>query len=290
MNRFISMAVVATLAGCGPGGDEGDGANTTDSQRASIASMGYASWGTPGNTGSPLDLGPDNDRTCFLQGVTGDLQGAQYGTPGSARVFQNNGRWWLQTKAGNGSGVMGHATCIPTTTGRKYLSWPGNTGSGTSYTENKRWLPQDGVSAITQCFLTEVSATVGFASTDSFVALQRETIWWGGTGFETWTIRGYMLRQQDNSAGGTAKAVCLELWNTIGDYSWQSSSSSSGAITGALAPTSTHTCSITKLVGNFASDPQGWDDGVRLFIDNGNWKAFSSTGKRIEGSCYGYVF
>lgn len=289
MNRLMSMAVVAALSGCGVGVDEGEVSNTLGSTREAIASMGYASWGTPGNTGSPLDLGPDTDRTCFLQGVTGELQGAQYGTPASVRVFQNAGRWWLQTKAGNGSGVMGHATCIPTTNRRQYLSWSGNTGSGTAYSVNKRWLPQDAVTGITECFLTEVSATVGFSSPDSFVTLNKERIWWGGVGFDTWTLSGNMMRQQDNSAGGHAKAVCVDLWNTIDDYSWQSASGSSGITSAAIAPTSTHTCSITKLVGNFASNPQGWNDGVKLFIENGNWKVFSSTGKRIEGSCYGYI-
>lgn len=230
----------------------------------------------------PIDLGPSSDRTCFLQGITGEFAGAQFGTPAQARVFVSNGRWLFQTSAGNGSGVKGFATCIPVTTNRRFLGWPGNTSDG----ENKRFLSKDSMTSVTQCFLTEVAATTGFQSFNAGVSLRGEMIAMQGTTFGTWTLGGHLVLQQDGSAGGRATAVCLDLFGTVSPYSHESPEGSSGTEV-TLAPLADEVCSVQRLVGHFAGDVFGINDGAKLFREDGNWKAFSSFGKRIRGNCYG---
>jgi len=118
MNDAIRLALLATAAmttaACAVDGTERASADErTVSTSAAISTLGYAWWGTPGNNGAAHDLGSDADRTCFLQGVTGSLKGAFFGDIARVEVVQRDGRWWLQTKAGTGTGaIAGHAAGV----------------------------------------------------------------------------------------------------------------------------------------------------------------------------------
>jgi hypothetical protein len=282
MKRILWMAVAVLTGGCELDMSDVD-AETTEAavQHEALVTNGYASW----SSSTPLSLGSDSDRTCFLQGVTGELKAERDGPRAGAQVYRSGGKWWLKTAKGSGSGVMGHATCVPYVVGRKFLSWAGNTGNGSHYSENKNWLGQASVTALTKCFLTEIEVTTGFESSASFVKLQREHIYWNGSDWDSWTIGGNLTREPDNDAGGRAEAVCLEVINDTGYYSW--TSGGNGATSSGFAPTSTHACGITQLTGKFASDAFGGiNDGVRIFPQDGQWRAFASGGKRISGECY----
>ena len=262
---------------------DGDFAVDEDLDPVEIGAWGYWSWGTPGNLGVPLDLGPDNDRTCFLQGVSGQIRAPQWTAPASqsrVRVYRQGGRWWLQTLAGDGAGAMGHATCIPVTTNRRSFSWGGNTGNGFGASENKNWITAN---ANTQCFLTEVRGNVGWGSPSSFTRLARETLWLNGTPTSTWTLGGNLLKQQDNSSGGGSAAVCVDIAQNTSAYSWQSFAA--GGQTATLTGQSNVTCSVLQVSGNFAHNSLGWNDGARVFPEGGSWKVFSSNGKGIKGAC-----
>src|SRR5262245_54935998 len=72
---------------------------------------GGAKWGTPGNNGQDLKLGPTDSQTCFLSGVSGSLVGNPHVSgqpnsllPASAEVFMSNGFWFVRTRAGVGPG------------------------------------------------------------------------------------------------------------------------------------------------------------------------------------------
>lgn len=245
-----------------------------------ISGSGYWSWGTSGNYGAPLDLGTSTSRTCFLQGVTGELNGQWQGARAESRVYMSGGRWWLRTRAGIGSGVMGHATCINTSANRRFLVWTGDNAEG----PHNRWLKKNQVNADTQCFLSEVHGTDGWKSSSSFVRVRRQTIYGDGAPYSSWVIGGNLLWEQDNTAGGGATAVCVDVpQQNIGSYSWQSYQSA-GA-TAYVTPEAGGVCGIQILSGNFGYAPLGWWSGVRLFPSNSWWRVFSAGGKRIAGEC-----
>lgn len=262
-----------------------------DADPSEISAMGYASWGTPGNNGAPLDLGPSHDRTCFLQGVTGELESAWQTPAARVSVYEKNGRWWLETKAGyptfygeGGSGVMGHATCIPVTNNRRFISWAGNTkdSSNTLYS----WVEDTGS---TKCFLTSVSGTVGWASPNSYVRVKKQTIYGFGDPFPGWLLHGHLLTEQDGTSGGSAAAVCVDMvLQSASEYSWQSAPTSSGSSTLVEKQAGT-TCGVEVLGGNFAANPGGWSDGARILPAWDWWLAYSSLGKTIGGRCYSNI-
>lgn len=237
-----------------------------------IGAQGYASWGTPGNNGAPLDLGLSDGRTCFLQGVSGQLrapQWAPFATQASVSVFQKDGHWWLRTKAGDGAGAMGQATCIPTDTNQRTFSWQGNSFNS----QNAKSIA---AGLFTRCFLTSVSGTTGWGSPNSHTRLWKQ----GGN----WWLGGNLIKHQDGTSGGGSAAVCVDIWQTSGTYSWQAGNNHPGA-TATLTTQADVVCSIHQLIGNFAHDSTGWLDGARLFPQFGFWKAFSSNGKGIRGEC-----
>ncbi len=241
-----------------------------------IAAQGYASWGTPGNNGAPLDLGPSNGRTCFLQGVSGQLRAPQWAASNAqarVSVYKSGGHWWLETQAGDGSGAMGYATCIPTDYNQRSFSWLGNTGNGAFADQNARSIS---AGPFTRCFLTSVWGTTGWGSASSYTKLWEQ----GGR----WWLGGNLIKQQDSTSGGGSAAVCVDIWQTSSDYGWQTSNNNSGAVA-QLTPEDDAVCSVHRLVGNFAHDSTGWSDGARLFPQTGWWKVFSSNGKGIFGEC-----
>src|SRR5262245_55252927 len=182
-----------------------EGALGTTNQE--IAAMRYwsVSSGSTGGNWADVDLGPDYDRTCFLQGITGQLLGDHYdplGGSASVSVFQSNGRWRLMADGGTGANeITGYATCIAATSNRRSLYWFDDISDG--HIERN---PN------TQCFLTEVSATVGFTSPNAFVHLYRDGNWWTLTG----NLAGW-------GHAGSARAVCVDLTQTVNGFQLVSS-------------------------------------------------------------------
>ncbi len=246
-----------------------------------IGAVSVWSWGTPGNSGADLDMGSTSGRTCFLTGVTGDLEGKWKGPSAGVWVFKSGGRWKLRTRAGVGTGVMGHAACIPTDFNQVSLVWPGNSENS----NNKKVYPLSGPrSGFTQCFLTSVTGTDGWKSPNSWAGLKKENIWENGAMTPKWTLSGNLLWEQDNTAGGGASAVCVDIWQTLTNWSWVPSSGSP-PVTGNLGSTTNRVCSIHRLKGNLAAAPGGWLDGLRMFISGGNWQVISQSGKAGWGEC-----
>lgn len=246
-----------------------------------IGAVSVWSWGTPGNSGPDLDMGTTSGRTCFLIGVTGDLEGQWKGALAGVWVLKSGNRWKLRTRAGVGTGVMGHAACIPTDFNQVSLSWPGNSENS----NNKKIYPQSGPrSGFTQCFLTSVTGTDGWKASSSWAGLKKENIWENGAMTPKWTLSGSLLWEQDNTAGGSASAVCVDIWQSLTGWSWVPWSGSP-PVTGNLGTTTNRVCSIHRLKGNLAAAPDGWLDGLRMFISGGNWNVISQSGKSGWGEC-----
>ena len=250
-----------------------------------IGADGYWSWGTPGNNGAPLDLGPSAGRTCFLIGVSGQLrapQGADSATRAEVSVSQSGGHWWLKTQAGDGSGAMGHATCIPWASNQVEFSWGGNTGGGVYANENATSVPRG---PFTHCFLTGVWGTVGWGGAATHAHLREGEL----NSAPVWWLGGNLIKTQTYESGGGASAVCVDLFQQVGTYGWQTSNNHPGS-TGWVTPESNRVCAAHKIVGNFAHDSTGWTDGAWLFPESGWWKVFSKNGKGIFGECYNKPF
>lgn len=279
MNIRHVLVLCTLTSGCAGETIVSDTLEPTGTTRAAIRSMSYFSWGTGGNDGPALDLGPSTDRTCFLQGITGELDGREdsFSFRARASVLVRNARWVLETRAGRGSGVMGHATCIPTVNQRRSFTWTGNTVRNSQDEENEAVLASSG--PLTQCFLTEVTATTGFRGVVANVRLDRSST------SDPWTLGGFLVPELDGDAGGTATAVCVDIlevvktWKHTGPYP-------SGGNSGFLYDIADTTCGVGYLRGEFASSPTAWTEGARLFEQFDNWRAFASSGRTIGGHCY----
>lgn len=255
-----------------------------------VSAQGYWSWGTSGNNGVRYYLGSAANRTCFLQGVTGELQSAPGLTSAGAyvRIDQSLNQWYIETDAGvaeswgdGGSGVMAHVSCIGSTANREFIHWPGNSSSGsnTLYANAPR-------NANTRCFLSAVWGTVGWSSPNSWAGLRKAT---GVNGGDIWQLEGNLLKEQDGSSGGGAEAYCVDISNQIvSPYSW----SAPVVVGGELLTSSTYatTCAVQRLGGNLASNPYGWWDGVRVYPRSSSggdqWWLEGFASKHIGGECY----
>src|SRR5688572_27131227 len=103
--RVLSVSTVSVLLhGCAVEPAPPPTGENVAVSRAAITATSFHSLVSNGNSGLPIDIGPTADRTCFLQGVSGEVAGYDgSGSSAIARVFQNvEGRWLLEAKAGKG--------------------------------------------------------------------------------------------------------------------------------------------------------------------------------------------
>ncbi len=275
-----------------PGDGEGPGGFRAPIDPMSASTTGYWSWGTPGNVGPRLSLGSDGTKTCFLQGVTGELSSKRYGLPARASVYRENGQWWVETDAGlpeiwgyGGSGVMAHVACIPYVSNRRELHWSGQNVDN-EYGDAIAYLDDTGT---TRCFMTEVRGTNGWFQPTSHVELEHKMMAYGGSGlFLGWQLDG-VLTPSAGAAGGSASAVCVDIPNQqVIDYSLSSGDTVSGV---RAAPKPGTVCAVHRLEGRFGNnDEYGWDDGARVYpsswFGNDNWNVIGTSSKSISGECY----
>ncbi|HYL98726.1 MAG TPA: hypothetical protein VEZ90_07205 [Blastocatellia bacterium] len=268
---------------------------------------GGGTWGTPGNNGKDLVLGPVSTQTCFLTGISGDFNGlpainadpyfpgtGQPSVIASAEVsMEPDGFWHMRTRAGVGAGVMAHAMCINETTNRQTLSWEDNLASTSNTTSNS--------TANTHCFLTKVWSTTGLSGTTPsgkpFISLQN-------TGNQV-SLLGLVNTIAGDADYGGAEAVCVDFQQ---DSHWTfglvgpTNSSNSATTTfplrnsfpnGAPVPVADVACGLTGVDGDWTSpnpDPVGWFDGVFVTNDvhvSPDWLATTSNGRRGSISCSG---
>jgi hypothetical protein len=263
----------------------------------SITAMGYWGWSTTNNhVNNFIDLGGDYDRTCFLQGITGQLVQADpteayQKREASVRVYNTNGgRWWLRLKSGSGTGVMAYATCIPEVKNRRTLRWTGNTGKPDNNFDPFIWTHR---SATTQCFLTALWGTVGWTSPNSHVELVKTTHDFGDGPIPIWRLTGDLVKWGGwGNSGGGAEAVCVDFApQSTAAYGLQVSNG--GGATAPLVPESESMCAIHKVAGDWSSW-FGWNAGATLVPDSVSgscgpngcyWNVFSSYARGIYGEC-----
>jgi len=251
---------------------------------------GGAAWGTPGNNGQDRKLGPTNEETCFLRGITGDLNGIPYisGEPDSflparAEVFMKNGYWWVRTRAGAGTGVMAHVICLKATANRVQFSWSNNlTTAGVKATPNR------------QCFLSGIWATTGMSVPSSHLTIKKVNGWFN--------ISGHVENIAGDSDYGGATVTCVDISPTASwGFAFTDPSNASNSATttvvlrdsypnGNPVPMDKVGCFLTSIEGNWSvsPDPLGWDDGALLIGDpkvSSNWLMKVSNGRTGGVTC-----
>lgn len=264
----IALTVGLIASGClAADPDDATGGGETSTTAQDVSWLQTWSWGTPGNAGPDLDLGSDADRTCVLTGIHGSLKaypGAN-GTPYStarAGVYQRNGHWWVETRAGNGPGVSAQGICIPYVNNRVALGVAqANQSSG--------FHPSVPATANRQCFLTSVYAVgwgwAGYLEDWPFgppgVAIQPEG--------SNWVFRSWLNSNSTGQNAGGANAVCVDV--APGALLLWDSEAGTATLTSKLFDHGAGwACGLNGLFGVFMND---WNHpGAEVSVDNvGDW-------------------
>ncbi|MBX3213072.1 MAG: hypothetical protein KF850_13635 [Labilithrix sp.] len=278
---LTKAAVVTSLALCIPAcaapteGDDAPEDTNLGSSADELSILGTVGWG--GTT--PLNIGSASNRTCFLTGVHGELWGTDnYGNndEASVKVFISGGSWFIQADPGNGAGIIGHATCIPTSAAvnaTRTFHGVSALKPNVSETFHTRG-PNE------QCFITELAGTSGWAAWNTSAArTTRTTRWIGGVLTPVWLNT---LNVGDQAHPGKVYArmstVCFDLAVNATHH---------GQLTGATANTSlpNAACGLTGVAGNFRDAPLS--TGVEVFPNSsGTWTMTASPGETIWIDCH----
>ncbi|GEN10063.1 hypothetical protein SAMN05443572_10732 [Myxococcus fulvus] len=237
-------------------------------------------WGTPGNSGPDLDLGPSNTQTCFLTGVRGNLKGQSahpYNPISSVGVYEEGGRWKLKTRDGIGTGVVGEATCIANTANRVSMSWSECTSFSCAF-------PYVPVNTNRRCFITSIWSRAGMTfhyqgDSKPGLLVSKQTIYPpnGGASYDAWVLKGWSSDDASEPAnmGGTAHCVDFP-GGGVADGSWEGN---------ATVPMCNGASTVGLLRGVFGDFTGGYEDGVTLTKND----ATGWTDLKVTNGKTGYV-
>jgi hypothetical protein len=276
MLRIGSMCAFTLLGACVAGADA-----TSETDQA-LSFIQTFSWGTPGNSGPDLDLGPTSDRTCFLTGIKGSLKG--YAGPGwtpfvhaSAGVFMRNGRWKVETRAGDGPGVEADGVCVLATGHRATMGVSSALGSTS--------LPL-GADHDRKCFINSIEA-FGFGFAGGLPQFPGEfpgAIITRDDPAGTWDMGGAFVDNPDSSISGSVGAVCVDLPTTqVTNYGWTAGTGET--VKELFQNDGSYACGLTGIFGAFMDD---WNHpGAEVTLDSANNWTFDISSKReIHVKCF----
>jgi hypothetical protein len=297
--RFaLAVFAVGAVSGCAVDGTEAEGVKVgTTAQALSMA--GGVTVSTTTNDAPDVQLGPANEQTCFLSGVSGDFvgdpfvatapNGGSFGpVPAKASVFiKNDGFWWVRVRAGTGSGVKATVVCVNATAHRTSFAWSDNLAStGADLLPDRR------------CYFSTIWATTGLSGNSGTIPNH-------GTSLEIkkhangWDMNDSLVQNigGDSDFGG-ATATCVDLpanqaWETTftGPPPFGSTTLALHDPGGSLVPVSDAGCWLRGISGrwiNLPFDPQGIDDGATLTNDwrvTQNWLLTISNARTATVAC-----
>jgi hypothetical protein len=280
--RFCGTILVGALlasGGCDPGRAGAGTDGVADDQQALQAWWTW-SWGTPGNAGPDLDLGPTSDRTCFLTGVGGSLKSSldpagSLKAPVSAGVYQIDGHWKIQTRAGLGPGVDVQVACIPFTQHRVEM--------GVSEGHPIGIQPYVPATPGRQCFLTSVYS---FGYPGGWAG----DLWNGPPGVSVakegpnWVLRDFLLENASGDPSGSASAVCVDVPDVSNPIHYQTGSAPFSSKVFQNTKGDEWICGLTSLFGAFDSD---WSQpGAGLWLDSShNWNVSMAADRSFDAIC-----
>jgi hypothetical protein len=289
-SRFApALAFVALAAGCGgaPSADARNDEPTETTQSKLNTGFGVFGWET--TDGTPLDIGDANVQTCFLTGVTGDLDSGSDSGPAppmpnavsSGRAFAGAyisgghyrvAAWGGSYASGNANNAVGAAVaCI---------------GIGTPITSKMEatWVSGGPDAFIAPnapnryCFLESVEGSAGIWSDIYAGATVQAEFVNGGVG---WFVTGTAHTNPWNQSHARASGVCVDLPPRTHYASF--------GLTGPSAPNqfvdsgNGMLCALTHIQGPWDGGPA---DGAILALNPGfAWTLNLSSGETVWGTC-----
>ena len=252
---FASLEVACAVDVGQDSADPAAGQEVTARQDAFSAQWNF-SWGV--TQPSSIVLGPNNDRTCFLTGMVGDL-----GSNGSGSVDISGANWVLNVKP-EGSPLGAYARCVNTVANRT-ADVPWQTGQ-----------PAVNIAvaaAHRQCFLTGLAGNThgvsnrGFRDEFDDVQVQKQG--------STWLLGGHQ------SGGAIAKAACVDITTNVGSWLWVAGDNT------RKDPMASNpgdvTCFLTGIGGNFSKGD--WADGAFITEEKGQFFMNTKNRKRGWATC-----
>lgn len=223
-----------------PGGPDRLGVEAEDPEAVVVATYTWY----PG--GGSVDMGPVNDRVCFLRGFQGRLESMLNSGEGAVRIY--NGRWQLSGSIFDTTRV--DAVCVP-------LDWYGQSlwYSIEYYVDGfDKTLADLGPTAGKVCFLTAVGGK--FEGGGEVVQVYQSNGRW------------YLSAQSNqnhnasqNNLIGRARCVNNSAWIS-GPYNWQQ-----GQPPVTMASVSDWICGLTRIAGKF----EGGGENVEVWATGGAW-------------------
>lgn len=269
MRIVNGMVLCCALVGCAV--DDEEAVSTVD-QALSWRTV----WARFTTNALPIDLGSDANQTCFLSGVSGDLNtGYQWheGERSNVRVFRENGRYFFEVDSGKwdqgtevGRKLGGHASCVNITTNRQEALWTaGDWPKIIQPTASKR-----------QCFLSGVYGTGGtwVSSSDNVRVKKSEG---------NWVLDGTVDPDPWSGSHPAATAVCIDFPSetSLGNFTHYGPASAN-----VIWDSEQEACGLTGMEGKF--NVNDWDNGVMLSWPAswpGWWTASVSSGKIMWSTC-----
>ncbi len=256
----VVLGISALTSACGAA-PESSGIEAVGERKDAFSAQWQFSWGVTGT--SSIDLGPSNDRTCFITGIAGNLTPRGGQTVG-VEVSIVESRYTLKVRS-DGNPVSGYARCVNTIQNR---------------TPEVYWAagePTRKISDVTgqrQCFLTGIATSkaygmpAGFRSNTDVIRVTREGSEWklGGT----------------QSGDAVARARCVDINQDLGSWLWIAGWWGARKDPMAANPGDV-TCFLTGIGGAFTNDL--WDDGVFISDDHGQFYMNTKWSKRGFATC-----
>jgi hypothetical protein len=259
--RSAVLLVALASSACAFDTEGSEKENVADTSDELLQVLVSGEW-TSNNWPNYVDMGPDNDRTCFLTAITGELRNDFNDDPAEVSVKQVNGRWELHTWKGYGD-VRGTAMCINKVANRVTLG----------FAVANQYFSQENTPH-RQCFISGVKGTSGWLYPNSFGRLHHTS--------SGWTLLGYLPPGQAGESGGSVDAVCVDIPRVEQiDFSYGNPASPLDLMDG----TTNTVCGITGISGNWYGTPMY--NGIEIWPDGGDnmWKVATSTGKLAFGTC-----
>jgi hypothetical protein len=196
-----------------------------------------------------VDLGTSVDRTCFLAGITGDLQTASDAPRGAmALIDSTTGDYTVRLFGSTAQPIGATFTCVNSATNRVTGNW---------YTGAIPVVMAGTSSAARRCFLTEV---VGTSST-SFTHFT-DSVQVAPNSYGEWNLYGNQVSGSSVNAG----AVCIDV---TPDGTWAYNNGQIGSVSGNIsADTGGVACGLSALNGEFND---GFENGVWITHNGGTY-------------------
>jgi hypothetical protein len=261
----VGLLVTSALLGLGCAVEAGASEEAPAKAQQAVASFGIWSWGCSSNPCAITLMTAEQgaaQATCFLAGLTGDLQSS--GAYSEVLVHKINNQWGLQIVTNDGHQLGGTAVCIST---GDQLAETFTLPSGQSQVAIGSGLTR-------RCFLSGVRTTNGFSSTQDYVHVRPER----GT--------SWVLTSNQSGKDLVAFATCVNVPTAAIEVAL--------TVAGGTFPGPSDiqlnnppgwACGLTKIGGRFTVDNYGEGTWIDYRTGSSMWQLNVTGGKSAFARC-----